>query len=86
MPGANPLMEAMGGGAPPVAAAEPSGYEPPQPGPSMRMPGVGGFGGFSHIDNTSNHVALLVVGAAAVIAFLYFGGFNFGVDAGVVRR
>lgn len=88
MPGANPLMEA-GATVAPAANAE-QGYEAPaaSAGPANKgMVGAGMLnGGFSAVDNTSNHVAILVGGAALIIAFLYFGGFKFGVDAGVMRK
>lgn len=89
MPGANPLIQ--GGDTTPLAAEPTVGYEPPaaESGPANRGfmgAGAASMAGFSHIDNTSNHVAVLVAGAAAIIAFLYFGGFNFAVDAGVMRK
>lgn len=89
MPGANPLMEA-GATTPPATNAE-VGYEPPAASSGPANSGFAGAGrmlngGFSGIDNTSSHVAILVGGAGLLVAFLYFGGFSFGVDAGVMRK
>lgn len=65
----------------PVAAAPPT--EPADAGPAAKLPSLGA--GFTHPDNTSAHVALLVGTAGLIVAFLYWGGFKFAVDAGVTR-
>lgn len=86
MPGANPLI--AGGIDTPVAAEPSVGYEPPaaESGPSnmgFLGSGAASMAGFTSVDNTSTHVAVLVAGAALVIALLYFGGFGAGISAGV---
>ncbi len=88
MPAANPIIDGI-----PLDTEPAIGYEPPAAngGPethasTARGMSLGSGWGFGSIDNTSNHVAVLVVGASLVVAFLYFGGFNFAVDAGVVRK
>jgi hypothetical protein len=86
MPSVNPLVEGIAGRGP-VAASAPVGGNPPpeEPTRSSAFPIGGGFGSFTHSDNTSTHVAVLVGIAFGVIAFFYWGGFKFAVDAGVTR-
>lgn len=86
MPGANPLMEAMGGGSPPVAAEPAVGYQAPPAGGAATGSFPMSLGGFTSPDNTSTHVAVLVLAATLIVALLYWGGFSFGVDAGVMRK
>lgn len=86
MPGANPLI--AGGIDNPIAAEPSVGYEPPAAESGLSNKGFLGSGmasmsGFTSVDNTSTHVAVLVVGAAVVIGFLYWGGFGAGISANV---
>lgn len=86
MPGANPLIQ--GGETTPLAAEPTVGYEPPAAEGGMANKGFLGsgaasFAGFTSVDNTSTHVAVLVIGAFLVIAFLYWGGFGAGISANV---
>lgn len=86
MPGANPLI--AGGIDNPIAAEPSVGYEPPaaEGGPSnfgFLGSGAASMAGFTSVDNTSSHVAVLVTGAFIVIALLYWGGFGAGVSANV---
>jgi hypothetical protein len=82
MPSVNPIVEGVGQ---PVAAAPPSEASGAPTGPSASLPTMGQLGNFTHPDNTAMHVGLMVGVAFGIIAFFYWGGFKFAVDAGVTR-
>lgn len=84
MPIVNPLVMGGAGSAAPPAAEAPSevGYVAPSHGASgFNLGNLGG--GLTHPDNTSAHVACVVVLAAIIIVTLKATGFRFSVDAGV---
>jgi len=87
VPSVNPIIEGTGGpAAAPPSAHESGGSVPPTTG----SVGGGGFGfptlgNFSSVENTSSHVAILVVISLGIVAGLWYGGFSFGVDAGVTK-
>ena len=88
MPSVNPIIEGTGGpAAAPPAAHESGGSVPPTTGSVNSRTGFGfpGLGEFTASENTSTHVAILVLISLGIIFGLWYGGFSFGVDAGVTK-
>ena len=86
MPSVNPIIEGTGGpAAAPPSAHESGGSVPPSAGSTSGGFGFPSLGNFGAAENTSTHVAILVLIALTIIFGLWYGGFSFGVDAGVTK-